>query len=226
MSVITVERKILAKNDEIAEQNRELLKQNDVFTINLVSSPGSGKTSLLEKTISLIGSKVNISVIEGDVQTSLDAERVANYNVPVVSIVTNGACHLEAKLVQDAINNLDLAKTELLFIENVGNLVCPAGFDLGEEMKIVVVSTTEGDDKPLKYPKMFRNSDVMIINKIDLIPYVNCDISKLKDNALLINPGLKIFEVSCTSGEGIKEWCNWLIENVKGKYIHQTQLVY
>ncbi|MBX7046754.1 MAG: hydrogenase nickel incorporation protein HypB [Ignavibacteria bacterium] len=226
MSVITVERKILAKNDEIAEQNRELLKQNDVFTINLVSSPGSGKTSLLEKTISLIGSKVNISVIEGDVQTSLDAERVANYNVPVVSIVTNGACHLEAKLVQDAINNLDLAKTELLFIENVGNLVCPAGFDLGEDMKIVVVSTTEGDDKPLKYPKMFRNSDVMIINKIDLIPYVNCDISKLKDNALLINPGLKIFEVSCTSGEGIKEWCNWLIENVKGKYIHQTQLVY
>jgi hydrogenase nickel incorporation protein HypB len=226
MSVITVERKILAKNDELAEHNRALLKQNDVFTINLVSSPGSGKTSLLEKTISLIGSKVNISVIEGDVQTSLDAERVANYNVPVVSIITNGACHLEAKLVQDAMGNLDLAKTELLFIENVGNLVCPAGFDLGENMKIVLVSTTEGDDKPLKYPKMFRNSEVLVINKTDLIPYVNCDISKLKNNALNINPGLKIFEVSCTSGAGIKEWCNWLIENVRTKDVHEKQLMY
>lgn len=226
MSVITVERKILAKNDELAEHNRNLLTQNEIFTINLVSSPGSGKTSLLEKTIGLIGNKINISVIEGDVQTSLDAERVANYNVPVVSIVTNGACHLEAKLVQDAIGNLDLNKTELLFIENVGNLVCPAGFDLGENMKIILVSTTEGDDKPLKYPKMFRNSDVMIINKTDLLPYVNCDILKLKNNALDINPELKIFEVSCTSGAGLKEWCNWLIENVKEKHGHATQLMY
>ncbi|MBS1494307.1 MAG: hydrogenase nickel incorporation protein HypB [Bacteroidetes bacterium] len=226
MSVITVERKILAKNDELAEHNRNLLKQNEIFTINLVSSPGSGKTSLLEKTFETLGSKVDISVIEGDVQTSLDAERVANYNVPVVSIVTNGACHLEAKLVQDALSNLDLEKTELLFIENVGNLVCPAGFDLGENMKIVLVSTTEGDDKPLKYPKMFRNSEAMIINKTDLIPYVNCNIETLKNNALNVNPGLKIFEVSCTSGAGIKEWCNWLVENVRTKHSHEKQLMY
>jgi hydrogenase nickel incorporation protein HypB len=226
MSVITVERKILAKNDELAEHNRNLLKQNEIFTINLVSSPGSGKTSLLEKTFETLGSKIDISVIEGDVQTSLDAERVANYNVPVVSIVTNGACHLEAKLVQDALSNLDLEKTELLFIENVGNLVCPAGFDLGENMKIVLVSTTEGDDKPLKYPKMFRNSQVMIINKSDLIPYVNCNIETLKNNALNVNPGLKIFELSCTSGTGIKEWCNWLVENVRTKHSHERQLMY
>lgn len=226
MSVITVERKVLAKNDELAEHNRNLLKQNEIFTINLVSSPGSGKTSLLEKTFETLGSKIDISVIEGDVQTSLDAERVANYNVPVVSIVTNGACHLEAKLVQDALNNLDLEKTELLFIENVGNLVCPAGFDLGENMKIVLVSTTEGDDKPLKYPKMFRNSQVMIINKSDLIPYVNCNIETLKNNALNVNPGLKIFELSCTSGTGIKEWCNWLVENVRTKHSHERQLMY
>ena len=226
MSVITVERKVLAKNDELAEHNRNLLKQNEIFTINLVSSPGSGKTSLLEKTFETLGSKVDISVIEGDVQTSLDAERVANYNVPVVSIVTNGGCHLDAKLVQDAIGNLDLEKTELLFIENVGNLVCPAGFDLGENMKIVLVSTTEGDDKPLKYPKMFRNSEAMIINKTDLIPYVNCNIETLKNNALNVNPGLKIFEVSCTSGAGIKEWCNWLVENVRTKHSHEKQLMY
>ncbi|MBN8570132.1 MAG: hydrogenase nickel incorporation protein HypB [Ignavibacteria bacterium] len=226
MSVITVERKVLAKNDELAEHNRNLLKQNEIFTINLVSSPGSGKTSLLEKTFETLGSKIDISVIEGDVQTSLDAERVANYNVPVVSIVTNGACHLEAKLVQDALSNLDLEKTELLFIENVGNLVCPAGFDLGENMKIVLVSTTEGDDKPLKYPKMFRNSQVMIINKSDLIPYVNCNIETLKNNALNVNPGLKIFELSCTSGTGIKEWCNWLVENVRTKHSHERQLMY
>lgn len=226
MSVITVERKVLAKNDELAEHNRNLLKQNEIFTINLVSSPGSGKTSLLEKTFETLGSKVDISVIEGDVQTSLDAERVANYNVPVVSIVTNGACHLEAKLVQDALSNLDLEKTELLFIENVGNLVCPAGFDLGENMKIVLVSTTEGDDKPLKYPKMFRNSEAMIINKTDLIPYVNCNIETLKNNALNVNPGLKIFEVSCASGTGIKEWCNWLVENVRTKHSHEKQLMY
>lgn len=226
MSVITVERKVLAKNDELAEHNRNLLNQNEIFTINLVSSPGSGKTSLLEKTFETLGNKINISVIEGDVQTSLDAERVANYNVPVVSIVTNGACHLEAKLVQDALGNLDLEKTELLFIENVGNLVCPAGFDLGENMKIVLVSTTEGDDKPLKYPKMFRNSEAMIINKTDLIPYVNCNIETLKNNVLNVNPGLRIFEVSCTSGAGIKEWCNWLVENVRTKHSHEKQLMY
>lgn len=210
MSIITVERKVLEKNDEIASKNRELFNTHKTFTINLVSSPGSGKTSIIEKTLEHFKGRLNISIIEGDVQTDLDARRVALYNVPVVQIVTNGACHLEAKLVQDALSKLNLNGVQLLFIENVGNLVCPAAYDLGENMKIVIASTTEGDDKPLKYPRMFLNASVLLINKIDLIPYLKCDIGFLKRNALQINPALKIFEMSCTNGEGISDWCNWL----------------
>jgi hydrogenase nickel incorporation protein HypB len=214
MNVITIERKVLAKNDIIAEQNRDFLKSKKIFTINLVSSPGSGKTSLVEKTIKHFNGSVKISVIEGDVQTDLDAKRVAEYKVPVVQIVTNGGCHLEANLVKDALSNIELKDTNLLIIENVGNLVCPAGYDLGEDLKAVVISVTEGDDKPLKYPKMFANSEVLIINKVDLLPYVNCNIAGLKENALKINPKLKIFEVSCTSGEGIDKWCDFLKQNL------------
>lgn len=214
MSVITVERKVLAKNDTIAEETRKLLHSNGIFTINIVSSPGSGKTSLIEKTIEHFNGKVNMSVIEGDVQTDLDAQRVASYNIPVVQIITNGSCHLEANLVKDSIGQIDLNKTRLLIIENVGNLVCPAGYDLGEDLKVVVISVTEGDDKPLKYPKMFMNSTVIVINKTDLLPYVNCNIGQLKDNALKINPKLKIFEVSSTSGAGIDKWCSWLEDNL------------
>jgi len=217
MSILKIERKVLEKNDEIASRNRELFKKNNLFVINIVSSPGAGKTSLLEKTIETLKSEIGISVIEGDVQTDFDAQRVARYNVPVVQIVTNGGCHLEAKLVSDAAASMNFENVNLLVIENVGNLVCPAGYDLGEDMKVVLLSTTEGDDKPLKYPKMFLNSSVLVINKIDLLPYVNCSIDELKKNALQINPGLKIFEVSCTSGQGISEWCNWLITQIKNK---------
>ncbi len=215
MDVITIERKVLAKNDAIAEENRKLLKGKKIYTVNIVSSPGSGKTSLVEKTIEKIGSKRKISVIEGDVQTDLDAKRVANYNVPVVQIITNGGCHLEAGLVRDALSGLKIEGTELLIIENVGNLVCPAGYDLGEDLKVVVISVTEGDDKPLKYPKMFMNSEVLVINKTDLLPYVNCKMGELKSNALKINPKLEIFETSCTSGSGINEWCNWLESKIQ-----------
>lgn len=215
MDVITIERKVLAKNDAIAEENRSFLKERKIYTVNIVSSPGSGKTSLVEKTIEMIGSKRKISVIEGDVQTDLDAKRVAGYNVPVVQIITNGGCHLEAGLVKDALSGLKIDGTELLIIENVGNLVCPAGYDLGEDLKVVVISVTEGDDKPLKYPKMFMNSEVLVINKTDLLPYVNCRIEELKANALKINPKLKIFETSCTSGSGITEWCSWLESKIK-----------
>jgi hydrogenase nickel incorporation protein HypB len=210
MSVITIERKVLEKNDEIAQRNRQLFKDREIFVLNLVSSPGSGKTSILEKTCEKLRGAMNIAVIEGDVQTDLDAQRVAAYGVAVVQIVTMGGCHLEAGLVQDAMQQLDLTKTDLLFIENVGNLVCPSNYDLGEALKVVVLSTTEGDDKPLKYPAMFRNASVLIINKIDLIPYVNCKLEVLKGNALQINPALKIFEISCFTGVGIEEWCNWL----------------
>ena len=210
MSVITIERKVLEKNDQIAARNRSMFAERGIFVLNLVSSPGSGKTSILEKTFQVLRNEVKMAVIEGDVQTDLDAQRVTQYGVPVVQIVTLGGCHLEANLVQDALAKLDLTGIELLFIENVGNLVCPSNYDLGEAMKVVVLSTTEGDDKPLKYPAMIRNSSILLINKIDLIPYVPCDLNALRSNALQINPDLKIFEISCITGEGIPDWCGWL----------------
>jgi hydrogenase nickel incorporation protein HypB len=217
MSVITIERKVLEKNDEIARQNRSLFQQQGMFVVNLVSSPGAGKTCLVERTLEELRGALKIGVIEGDVQTDLDAQRVARYEVPVVQIVTNGGCHLEAKLVQDALSNMSVDGIRLLIIENVGNLVCPSGYDLGEAIKVVVLSTTEGDDKPLKYPEMFRKASVLIINKIDLIPYVPCNLERLRENALRINPQLKIFETSCTTKEGIPQWCEWLKENGAGR---------
>jgi hydrogenase nickel incorporation protein HypB len=215
MSIITVERKVLEKNDAIAQQNREVFKKKNLFTMNLVSSPGSGKTSLIEKTVHHTKNKFDIAVIEGDVQTSLDAERVAAYGVPVVQIITQGACHLEAGLVRDAFGQIEKNNFQVLFIENVGNLVCPAGYDLGEDLKVVIVSTTEGDDKPLKYPAMFRNASALIVNKIDLVPYVNCSLETLMKNALSINHSLKVFKTSCTTEEGIEEWCGWIESKIK-----------
>jgi hydrogenase nickel incorporation protein HypB len=217
MSIITVERKILEKNDELAARNREVFRSHGVFVVNMVSSPGSGKTSILERTLEYLKDSLRVTVIEGDVQTDLDAQRVAKLGVPVVQIITNGGCHLEAKLIQDALSTINLKGVQLLIIENVGNLVCPANYDLGENMKIVVASTTEGDDKPLKYPGMFRNASTLIINKIDLLPYVNCNLEELKGNALRINPILNVFETSCTTKQGISEWCMWLKEQVKKK---------
>ena len=214
MSLITIERKILEKNDAIAANIRNELKAQNIFSFNILSSPGSGKTSLVEKTIEYLKDRIKIAVIEGDVQTDLDAQRINMLGVSVTQIVTNGGCHLEAGLVRDALNSLNLKDIRLLIIENVGNLVCPAGYDLGEDTKVVVLSTTEGDDKPLKYPAMFRNASVLIINKIDLLPYVNCSVEKIKSNALSINPQLRIFRTSCTTGEGIGDWCKWIESNI------------
>lgn len=214
MSVITIERKILEKNDSVAGQNRALLQGRGIFSFNLVSSPGSGKTSILERTLEHLGESIRIAVIEGDVQTDLDAQRLAKYNVPAVQIVTRGGCHLDAPLVRDALAQFDSSGLQLLIIENVGNLVCPANYDLGESAKVVVVSTTEGDDKPLKYPQMFRQASVLIINKIDLLPYVNCRINVLRGNALSINPSLTVFETSCTTMAGIREWCTWIVSHI------------
>lgn len=212
---MTVERKILEKNDQIAASIRELFQQHKIFAINLVSSPGSGKTSLVEKTIAKCKNKFRMTVIEGDVQTDLDAQRIHALGIPVVQIVTHGACHLEANLVRDSLQNINIAEIDLVIIENVGNLVCPAGYDLGEDQKVVIVSTTEGDDKPLKYPAMFRKASVLIINKIDLLPHLNASLEELEKNALSINPSLKIFKTSCQTGEGINEWCNWLELQIK-----------
>ncbi len=217
MSVITIERKVLEKNDEIARENRALFADHGVYVINMVSSPGAGKTSILERTLERLRTTLRIAVIEGDVQTDLDARRVAKYNVPAVQIVTRGGCHLEANLIRDAIGNLDLKACDLLVIENVGNLVCPSNYDLGEAVKVVVASTTEGDDKPLKYPSMFRNASVLIINKIDLLPYLQSNVAVLRENALKINPSLTVFETSCTTGAGMDAWCSWLTENARQK---------
>jgi len=214
MSLITVERKVLEKNDAIAAKIREGLKDKNIFSFNILSSPGSGKTSIVEKTIEYLKDKIKIAVIEGDVQTDLDAQRINMLEVAVTQIVTNGECHLDAGLIRDALNSFNLNGIQLLIIENVGNLICPAGYDLGEDTKVVVLSTTEGDDKPLKYPAMFRKASVLIINKIDLLPYVKCSIEKIKNNALSINPQLKVFETSCTTGAGIGGWCKWIESNI------------
>jgi len=210
MSIVTIERKVLEKNDAFAALNRDALVRQGVFTINLVSSPGAGKTTLLERLLAALNGRLRIAVVEGDVQTDLDAQRVAKYGVPVVQIVTNGGCHLEARLVQDALARIDLAATDVLVIENVGNLVCPANFDLGEDLKVVVLSVTEGDDKPLKYPAMFQRASVLIINKVDLVPYVDADVSAIRRHARLTNPDLQVFETSCRTGEGIAELATWL----------------
>jgi hydrogenase nickel incorporation protein HypB len=215
MPIITVERKILKRNDEIAAENRNTFRQHKVFCLNLLSSPGSGKTSLLERTLARLQDSLKMAVIEGDVQTDNDARRIAKYSIPVVQIVTNGGCHLEAKLVQDALPHFDLAGLDILFIENVGNLVCPANYDLGEQKKVVIVSTTEGDDKPSKYPAMFRVAEVMIINKTDLLPYVDFSMDRVRQNALQINPHLEVFETSCKTGSGLENWIEWIHRQLK-----------
>ena len=217
MAVVTVERKILKKNDEFANENRKVFKDKNIFAINLLSSPGSGKTSLLEQTLTKLSKSQNIAVVEGDVQTDNDAQRIAKLDIPVVQIVTNGGCHLEAKLVQDAFPNFDLDNLDLFVVENVGNLVCPANYDLGEDKKVVLVSTTEGDDKPLKYPAMFRVADIVIINKVDLLEYVDFDVETVKKNALQINPNLKFYETSCKTGSGLDEWLSWLENQIQNK---------
>jgi hydrogenase nickel incorporation protein HypB len=210
MSIITVERKIFEKNDDIARDNRQFFRQRNIQVLNLVSSPGSGKTTLLEKTLEHLKTRLPVAVIEGDVQTDRDAQRIARHGVPVVQIITHGGCHLDASLVKDALQKLDLTGVRILFIENVGNLVCPANYDLGEDDKIIVLSTTEGDDKPLKYPHIFRTCTICVINKIDLLPYVDFDMQAMKRYALQINPQLAFFELAASTGEGMEHWLEWL----------------
>jgi len=206
---------ILKANENIAQKNRDIFDKNKVYTINLMSSPGSGKTSLLERTIDLVKNELRIAVLEGDLQTDNDAQRIEKYDIPVVQINTNGACHLDANMVDRALESFDFKEIDLFVIENVGNLVCPASFELGEHDKVVMVSTTEGDDKPIKYPVMFRKARALLINKIDLLPYTNFNMSKIKKDAMSINPEIRIFEISCRTGEGLSIWVDWLKEQVK-----------
>jgi hydrogenase nickel incorporation protein HypB len=209
---ISIEKRILFENDKLAEQIRQKLMAKKIVSLNLVSSPGSGKTSLLEKTLAGLGNKLNFALIAGDVQTENDANRLAKAGAKIVRpIVTGGACHLDARMVSRVLDELSLDGVDLLFIENVGNLVCPSNFDLGEDMKVVLISTTEGDDKPLKYPSMFRRSAAMVINKIDLMGFSDFDLSRVKENALKINGNLRIFELSCRTGQGLQSWFDWLL---------------
>jgi hydrogenase nickel incorporation protein HypB len=210
---ISIEKKVLSENDRLAGEIRARLQARRIVALNLVSSPGSGKTSLLEKTIgALSGSgSVRMALIAGDVQTENDAKRLMRAGGKMVRpIVTGGACHLDAKMVTRALGELDIEDIDLLFIENVGNLVCPASYDLGEDMKVVLISTTEGDDKPLKYPSMFRRSSAMVINKIDLMGFSEFDLTQVRKNALSINGNLTIFETSCRTGAGLDSWYDWL----------------
>lgn len=215
---IKVEKKVLSENDRLAAEIRAELAKRKILALNLVSSPGSGKTSLLERTLKELGGKLNLALIAGDVQTENDADRLTRAGGRVVRpIVTGGACHLDAKMIGNVLDRIDLNGIDVLFIENVGNLVCPSSYDLGEDMKVVLISTTEGDDKPLKYPGMFRRSSVMIVNKIDLLGFSDFDLEKVKHNARTINGGLEIFDISCRSGEGIDDWYKWLLNATEKK---------
>ena len=215
---IDVEKKVLSENDRLAGELREKLARKKIVSLNFVSSPGSGKTSLLEKTLAEFENDVKTAVIAGDVQTENDANRLTRAGGKVVRpIVTGGACHLDAKMVTKVTDELNLDEVDLLFIENVGNLVCPSSYDLGEDMKVVLISTTEGDDKPLKYPGMFRRSLAMVVNKTDLIGTSDFSLEAVRENALKINGQLRIFELSCRGGDGLDAWYSWLKELVAAK---------
>ena len=210
VNIVELEKNILHQNQLGAERNRGFFEALNIFAMNLVSSPGSGKTSLLEKTIADLKNEVEFSVIEGDQQTTNDAERIHALNVPVLQINTGKGCHLDSEMIAKSLKELKPKQNSILMIENVGNLVCPAMFDLGENQRVVIISTTEGEDKPLKYPDMFFTSNICIINKIDLLPYLKFDVEKLKENAKKVNPNIQFFEISANSGEGMEAWYGYL----------------
>lgn len=207
---IRIEKKILEKNDECASANRAFFKRTQIACINMISSPGSGKTTLLERTIIDLKGKLNLAVIEGDLETDLDAKRIIASGGQAVQIETKGACHLSAKQITESVHKLDLDSLDMIVIENVGNLVCPSDFDLGEQKRVVVLSTPEGDDKCAKYPKAFAAADVLLINKMDMAEVLEFDTGRVISEALKINKDLKIFEVSAKTGFGMQSWYDWL----------------
>jgi len=209
-TIVRIEEDLLGKNNRLAAANRARFAAHRLLVLNLVSSPGSGKTSILERTLSDLKDALHFAVLEGDQQTANDAERIAATGVPVHQINTGAGCHLDAHMVGHGVDHFDLAACDILMIENVGNLVCPAAFDLGEDHKVAVLSITEGEDKPLKYPQMFQAADLLLINKLDLLPYLRFDLGKCREFARRVNPRLEIIELSCQSGEGMESWYDWL----------------
>jgi hydrogenase nickel incorporation protein HypB len=211
---VTVVKNVLDANDRIASENRELFDKNKIYVINLMSSPGAGKTSLVERTIAALRDKYRIAVIEGDIQDTYDADRIAKLDIPVVQINTGGGCHIDGNMIREALPAFDLSKIDFLIVENVGNLVCPAEFKIGENVKIMLLSTPEGADKPSKYPLMFQESSVLLINKMDLMQYVDFDLEKARRDSLALHKDLKIFEVSCKTAAGLDEWIVWLTQRI------------
>ena len=212
---IKVVKDILDANERLAQRNQKLLDSNHLFAVNLMSSPGAGKTSLILQTLKGLKGKIKIGVIEGDVSSSLDAETIGREGIPVVQINTGGGCHLDANMLSTALDSLPLGELRLLFIENVGNLICPAEFSLGEHRKVLISSVPEGDDKPFKYPLMFHTVDAVLINKIDLLPYLKFDLEAFSRTVKGMNQKVEIFPISCTTGQGISEWVSWLLRQMK-----------
>ena len=212
---IDMKQPILDKNDAIARELRERFAEHHVYVVDLLASPGSGKTSTILATIDALRDEFNIAVIEGDIASSVDAEKIKAQGIAAVQINTGGACHLESAMIKRAIDVLDLERLDLIIVENVGNLVCPTDFDLGENAKVMILSVPEGDDKPLKYPLMFSICDVVLINKIDVLPYFDFDVEKCKEYIKRRNPNAKVFMVCAKTGEGIDEWAQWLLSEVK-----------
>lgn len=222
-AIVNVRERVMARNDEIAQTVRAKLTAAAVPSLNLLSSPGAGKTALLEATLQRLGAQMRIAILTGDVQTQNDADRLAKHTDRLVqAVVTGGACHLDASQVLDGLDAVNLDDTDLLIVENVGNLVCPSHWDLGEDAKVVVMSTTEGEDKPLKYPSAFQRASAVVLNKIDLLPYVPYDADLAIRNALQVNPALRVFRTSAQSGEGMNHWCEWLSVQVAGRRHHAT----
>jgi len=214
---INVMQDVLQANDRIAEENRQLFLKNRNLVLNLMSSPGAGKTSLLEKTAEKLAGKLRLGVVVGDLETTRDADRLSKFNIPAIQLTTGSACHLDANKVASALPHMQLDKIDILVVENVGNLVCPAEFIVGEDYKIMILSVTEGDEKPLKYPLMFHESALMLINKIDLVQYTNFNMGEARANARKINPNIDIIEISCTKGTGLDEWIAWLVKHHQKK---------
>jgi len=214
---IKVIRNILEANEVIASQSRTIFAEKGIYVLNLMGSPGAGKTTLLEQTVEHLKNKNRIAVIEGDIATSRDAERIAHYAIPAVQINTGGACHLDGNMVRGALKEFDLNQIDVLIVENVGNLVCPAEFNIGENDKVMIISVTEGDDKPQKYPLMFQVSTVLLLNKIDLLPYLDFDMERFQGDALKVNPKLKIMAISCKTGEGLETWFEWIKDKLSTK---------
>jgi hydrogenase nickel incorporation protein HypB len=207
---VSVREKVLSANDLLAAETRGRLESDGIFSLNMISSPGSGKTTLLERTVDMLKPTLRLAVVAGDVQTQNDAERLIRHGIPVAAIETGGGCHLNARQVATSLEALPLAETDLLFIENVGNLVCPSSFDLGESMKVVLMSVTEGEDKPLKYPAAFQRAGVLVLTKVELVPHLRYSTEQAVENARSINPDMVVFSTSCFAGDGLDEWVEWL----------------